>query len=278
MINEVLKNSKEKDLGLQCKDCIEQIPNCKVCGEPTGILVKTAFGYILGPRACKCKRDRLALAEKEEKNKEKQIRLQQVLKNSMINDKFKTWTLKNWNHEIGNENLYRIAKNYIDTFPKRKKRNQGLLFYGDPGNGKTYCSATIANALLDKLVPVICIGAIALLERISQSKRNWGDEGIFKVLNSLENADLLVIDDLGTEPDNNWSRSMIYQIIEKRSGTGLPVIITTNISMNELKERYDYRTYSRLTEMCCFIRNTGMDIRKIQGKKKTGNLLKELLV
>ncbi len=270
-VKEIIKNQKMKELGLQYKDKIEEIPNCVICGEPTGALVKTAFGYILGPRACKCKRDKLKAMEIEEKNKEKQIRLQRVLKNSMMNSKFKTWTLENWNHKVANEKLYRIAEEYVNSFAKRKKKNQGILLYGNPGNGKTYFSASIANELLNKLIPVICVGSIALIERISQSQRNWGDQGIFTVLNTLENADLLVIDDLGTEPDNKWTRSMIYQIIEKRNSTGLPVIITTNISIDELKERYDDRTYSRLVEMCSFIRNTGTDIRKIQGKEKTEN-------
>ncbi|NEZ85864.1 AAA family ATPase [Clostridium botulinum] len=260
-----------------CKDQIEEIPDCEICGEPTGALVKTAFGYILGPRACKCKRDKLKAMEIEEKNKEKQIRLQRVLKNSMMNNKFKTWTLENWDHDVGNQKLYRIAEEYVNSFAKRKKKNQGILLYGNPGNGKTYFSASIANELLNKLIPVICVGSIALIERISQSQRNWGNQGIFTVLNTLENADLLVIDDLGTEPDNKWTRSMIYQIIEKRNSTGLPVIITTNISIDELKERYDDRTYSRLVKMCSFIRNTGTDIRKIQGKEKTENFLEELL-
>lgn len=80
-----------------------------------------------------------------------------------------------------------------------RESNQGILIYVEAGNGKTYFSASIANALLDKLVPVICVGTIALTERISQSKKNYGEEGIFTVLNALENADLLIIDDLGTE-------------------------------------------------------------------------------
>lgn len=276
-IKEIIKDQKMKDLGLVFKDKIEEIPDCDICGEPTGVLVKTVFGYILGPRACKCKRDKFKAMETEERNKEKQIRLQRVLKNSMMNNKFKTWTLENWNHNLGNEKLYRIAEEYINSFAKRKKKNQGILLYGNPGNGKTYFSASIANELLNRLIPVICVGSIALIERISQSQRNWGDQGIFTVLNTLENADLLIIDDLGTEPDNKWTRSMIYQIIEKRSSTALPVIITTNISIDELKERYDYRTYSRLGEMCSFIRNTGTDIRKIQGKQKTANFLKDIL-
>ncbi|WP_246615174.1 hypothetical protein [Clostridium thailandense] len=77
--------------------------------------------------------------------------------------------------------------------------------------------------MVQKLIPVICVGAIALTERISQSKRTFGDDGIFTVLNALENADLLIIDDLGAEEDNKWTRAMVYQIIEKRN-TGCELI------------------------------------------------------
>lgn len=277
-VSNVLKNSKMKGLDLQCKEISsKEIPTCEVCGEPIGKKVTMPFGTKIYPRACKCRREKLKKNALESKNQDKQIRLQRILKNSMMNDRFRKWTIENWNHSVGNEKLYKMAKKYVEKFPDYKKENQGLLLYGEPGNGKTYFSASIANALLNTLTPVICVGAIALIERISQSQRTWGDEGIFTVLNALENADLLIIDDLGTEPDNKWTRSMMYQVIEKRNSTGLPVIITTNISMEELKSRYDDRTYSRLAEMCSFIRNTGKDIRKIHGKEKTDKFLKELL-
>lgn len=274
-VRNVLKNSKMEDLDLQCKD-LDNIPICKICGEPLGKVVKMPFGTKVYPRACKCKRESFKKEQIESENREKQLSLQRIIKNSMMNDKFKTCTLKNWNHSIGNEKLFDIASGYINKFSKMKEENQGMLLYGEPGNGKTYFSACIANELLNKYIPVICVGAIALIERISQSQRTWGDEGIFTVLNSLENADLLIIDDLGTEADNKWTRAMMYQVIEKRNSTELPIIITTNIGINELKERYDDRTYSRLSAMCSFIRNTGQDIRKIQGKDKTDKFLSEL--
>ncbi|WP_242957631.1 conserved phage C-terminal domain-containing protein [Clostridium cochlearium] len=255
----------------------EEIERCKVCGEPVGILVNMVFGSRVYPRACRCRRESFRRQRIEEENREKQIRLQRVISNSLMNDSFRECTLENWDHSLGNEKLYGIAKEYVDKFPKMKRENQGILIYGEAGNGKTYFSFCIANALLNKLIPVMSVGAIGLVERISQSKRTWGEEGIFTVLNSLENADLLIIDDLGTEEDNRWTRAMMYQIIEKRNSTGLPIIITTNISINELKERYNDRTYSRLVSMCSFIRNTGRDIRKIQGKEKTERFLGDMV-
>lgn len=109
------------------------------------------------------------------------------------------------------------------------------------------------------------------------SRRNFGKEGIFTVLNTLENADLLILDDLGTEEDNRWTRAIIYEIIEKRNASKLPVIITTNISLSKLKERYGERIFSRLVKMCSFIKNGGEDIRKIQGKEKKKRFMQEIL-
>jgi DNA replication protein DnaC len=253
------------------------INKCKVCGEPIGLIVNTAYGAAVYPRACKCKRCKLKKQQIEDESKQKQIRLNQIIVNSMMSENFKACSLKNWDHHVGNESLFKIAKEYISKFQDMKANNHGMLIYGNTGNGKTYFSACIAGALLEKLVPVICVGAIALTERISISKRNFGNEGIFTVLNALENADLLILDDLGTEEDNKWTRAMIYQIIEKRNSSKLPIIITTNMTISDLKDRYDERTYSRLTDMCSFIRNTGNDIRKVHGKIKTDIFLKKVM-
>lgn len=277
LTKKILEKSKNVKLDSVYKADAQLIDKCPVCKEPIGTAVTTCFGTGVYPRACRCKREALKAQRLRDKNLEKQIRLNQVISNSLMNDKFRKCTLKNWDHSIANENLFTVAQNYVDKFSKIKENNEGILLHGTAGNGKTYFSACIANALIENLVPVICVGAIALTERIAQSKGNWGNEGIFTVLNTLENADLLLIDDLGTEEDNKWTRAMIYQIIEKRNTMNLPVIITTNISLEELQNRYDYRTYSRLLSMCTFIENTGQDIRRLQGKEKSDHFLKEIL-
>lgn len=262
-------------MGSACEN-LNDIPKCNICGEPIGIVVNTIFGSGVYPRLCKCGRERLNKQKEEADNKQKQIRLDRILESSMMSKGLKKCTLKNWNHKLGNENLFKIASKYIEKFSEMKENNHGMLIYGDPGGGKTYFSECIANALIDKLIPVICVGAIALTERVSKSKWSFGSEGIFTVLNVLENADLLVLDDLGTEEDTKWTRAVMYQVIEKRNSCKLPLIVTTNMSISDLHERYDERTYSRLTGMCSFIRNTGKDIRKIQGKAKTGAFLNKL--
>jgi len=252
------------------------IEKCVICGEDLKVVLMTAFGIKIYPRNCKCKRYEYKMRINKEKTKEKQIRVRRIISNSMMSKTFRSYTFKNWDHNVGNEKLFKIGRSYVKNFAYMKRENQGILIYGQPGNGKTFFSACIANALLKKMVSVICVGAIALVERINESKKNWGDEGIFTVLNALDNADLLIIDDFGTEMDNKWTRAIMYQVIEKRNSSNLPVIITTNIDINNIKERYDYRTYSRLSQMCTFIQNCGEDIRKIHGKHKTSEFLNEI--
>ena len=157
-----------------------------------------------------------------------------------------------------------------------KKESVGLLLYGSPGNGKTYTVACIANCLIEKMLPVICVNADSLLNRIKDTYKKWGKEVEEDVLRGLDNADLLIIDDLGTEQDTEWTRTKIYNILDSRYRNGLPLIITTNLSLMELKNRYEKRTYYRILEMCTPILNDGKNIREEKAKEKT-EILKELL-
>lgn len=127
-----------------------------------------------------------------------------------------------------------------------------------------------------KNVTSICVNADSLLNRIKDTYKKWGKEVEEDVLRGLDNADLLIIDDLGTEQDTEWTRTKIYNILDSRYRNGLPLIITTNLSLIELKNRYEKRTYYRILEMCTPILNDGKNIREEKAKEKT-EILKELL-
>ncbi len=184
------------------------------------------------------------------------IQVKNVIVNSMMNENFKTCKLKNWNHELGNEKWFKLATQYITKFEEMKINNLGMLICGEPGTGKTYFSSCIANELLSKLVPVAFVSTTDLMSQISKSKRSFGDKGLLPIINALENTDLLILDDLGREEDNRWTRALIYMVIEKRISSKLPLIITTNMKIPDLMARYDEITYSRITEMCSLIKNS----------------------
>lgn len=274
-------NLKNKELDLNSKS--DGIRICEICGEPQGKEIILLGKVHIVPVMCKCKK------EESEKNRiradatEKQTRLQQVFNNSLMTKEFKEFTFENWDHEIGNKQMFSLAMKYTNNFKKMKKENLGLLIYGEPGNGKTFLSGCISNKLLSQMIPVVCVSSIGLLDRIKRNFNKWGDSGTEQILNCLDNADLVIIDDLGTENDTAWSRSIIYQVIDSRYRKKKPLIITTNLAMENLKRRYDKdcekgeeRTYSRLIEMCTPIRNTMTSIRLKKSADKT-EMLKKLL-
>nr|WP_163238107.1 ATP-binding protein [Clostridium sporogenes] len=259
-------------------DRSKRVKICSVCGEAIEKItyIPGLNRTIKGPVMCKCKREALIAKEKEEINKEKQLRLKRIIKNSLIDEKFRNSKFENWDFTKGNDKMYKIANKYTKRFENMKKESVGLLLYGTPGNGKTYTVACIANFLIEKMLPVICVNADSLLNRIKDTYKKWGKEVEEDVIRGLDNADLLIIDDLGTEQDTEWTRTKIYNILDSRYRNGLPLIITTNLSLMELKNRYEKRTYYRILEMCTPILNGGKNIREEKAKEKT-EILKELL-
>ena len=270
VMDQVLKN---KELDYNEDDEIRVCPNC---GEPTQKEIFILNRMMRVPLMCKCKKESFETKKIENENREKQLRLQRIIKNSLMDQKFKKSTFETWDFTKGTQKMYDIGFKYANNFQNMKKENIGLLIYGSPGNGKTYTAAAIANALLGKMTPVICVSIDGLLTRIKETYNNWGKEAEDTILRSLSNADLLIIDDLGTEQDTDWSKTKIYNILDNRYRNELPMIVTTNIPLDDLKEKYHARTYDRLLEMCTPVCNDGKSIRIEKAKEKT-LILKELM-
>lgn len=267
----------------QESDLAYDIPTCPICGENKRLMVDMCDKKWLMPRMCKCRREEIEKRDRVDKVREKQIRLQQIFTNSLMTKEFRSLSFSSWDHNIGSEFLYGIGHKYVKNFKSIKEKNIGLLIYGAPGSGKTFLSGCIANALIEDYTPVICISAIGILERIKSSFTNYGDNGVSDILNSLSNADLLILDDLGTENNTSWSRATMYQIIDARYRSKKPLIVTTNLSLKELQGRYDDegamgRTYDRLVnEMCTPIESKWHSIRREKGREKA-NILREIIL
>ena len=137
-------------------------------------------------------------------------------------------------------------------------------------------SNCIAAELLKKGKTVLYQTAPVLLESVIDYKINKPKNISTDFYQSVLEADLLIIDDLGTEQKNEWSASRIYNIIDSRYRNSLPTIITTNININDLEDMYHKRTYDRLMEMCTPVVSDGKSIRAQKGKEKV-NILKKLI-
>lgn len=163
------------------------------------------------------------------------------------------------------------AKNYADNFETFSRQSKGLLFFGDVGNGKSYASACICNALIDKGVKVLMSNLARLTNELQADFDHRQD-----YIDNLDNYKLLVIDDLGIERDTGYMAEQVFSIFDARYQSGLPLIVTTNLTWEQLKNpkgdrgNFDLskkRVYDRILERCHPVEVKGESMRKIKLEK-----------
>ena len=218
---------------------------CHKCNTPKQCRVEI-MGKILSPKClCKCEKERRDREEEAEKKKAFAERIKKYRKMGFPQSQMEYWTFENDDH--GNEKLTNMAKRYVDHFDDLCKDGKGLLLYGGVGTGKTYIACMIANALIDKGYPVLVTNFARVLSTL---------QGTFdkqEYLDSLNQFRLLVIDDLGIERDTGYAKEQVFNIIDSRYRSGLPMIITTNLTMQKLateSDLADKRIYDRILERC----------------------------
>ncbi len=154
------------------------------------------------------------------------------------------------------EKIFEASRRYAQNF---SRQSNNLLFLGATGLGKTHLSLAIANVVINKGYSV-CYGTsqnICEDLRAEMFGRDTTDYDKAKVLE----CDLLVLDDLGTEIDNQYNTATLYNIINSRILSGKPTVISTNYEFDELLEKYDQRITSRISGEYTMMRLFGSDIR-----------------
>ena len=187
-------------------------------------------------------------------------------------EKMYDWNFDN-DEEI-NKKASTAARNYVENFPQFLKEGKGLLFYGTVGTGKSFTAGCVANALIDKDYPVYMTSFTEIVN-ILQSRF----EGKQEYIESFNKYALLIIDDLEAERDTEFVQEQVYNVINSRYRAGLPLIITTNLTLDELKTPDSIRKsriYDRLLEMCFPIEMTGKSQRR-QNVRDTYENTKKLL-
>ncbi len=158
------------------------------------------------------------------------------------------------------------ARDYADNWNNMKAENLGLLFWGLAGNGKTFAAACIANALIDQFVDVRMCTFGTILNRLPGMSAREKDEYI-KIFRT---CDLLILDDFGMERRTDYAREQIFGIIDGRYLAKKPTIITTNLSLQELKSPCDItekRIFDRVMEMCIPVCFNGESLRQEKAKE-----------
>ena len=245
---------------------------CGRCNTPKQGRYEMPFGTVMPYILCKCEKEKHDKKKAERERAEFLEKVKRMRRLGFPDAEMERWTFAVDDH--ANERVSSIARNYVEHFDKMRKEGKGLLFYGPCGTGKSFTAACIANALVDKGYPCM----MTKFSRLTNTLQGMYD-GKQKYIDSLNDFSLLVIDDLAAERDTEYMGEIVYDIIDSRYRAGLPLIVTTNLTSQELKNPADIRKqriYSRLFDMTIPVAVDGADRRK-QGLRDSFDEYKQLL-
>lgn len=221
---------------------------CGKCGSRKQLRVKFGDKTHVVRCVCKCESKELEEKKKQEEYEEQMRRINRLKEASMMDKKYREVTFDKYEVREENKKVFEMAKKYVDRFQDMYKKNQGLLLYGPVGTGKSFTAACIGNYLLDNAKPVIMTSFVKILQDI------WENDREAEYITILNSASLLIVDDLGTERETDYALEKVYNIIDSRVRANKPMIITSNLELNDMMECEDIRKkriYDRILE-CCY--------------------------
>lgn len=157
-------------------------------------------------------------------------------------------------------NIVSICRQFVQLFDAD---NKNLLFWGEPGLGKTFLSTCIAKELIKSGHSVIYETAYKIFSMLEDFKfRRTNDiEKLRTQTQKLYECDLLILDDLGTEFATSYTNAALFDILNSRLIANKKTIINTNLNLEELAKKYSERVFSRIIGHYQALQFIGRDIR-----------------
>ena len=155
-----------------------------------------------------------------------------------------------------------ICRDYAENF---NKTAGNLLFNGGTGLGKTFLSACIAREVAAKGYSVAYETASHLFTKL-EKHRFHPDEQTAQDVKRLNDCDLLIVDDLGTELPGQFVTAALYTLVNDRLLAGKPMVISTNLTVDEVGQRYSPQIRSRLQGSFRLLPFVGQDIRVLKNR------------
>ena len=247
---EAMARAMLADAGLPV-DYLNPIYTCEKCKDK---------GYLEDGSRCSCMKQRITAYLHRSSHIERQIE-----KNNFGNFRLDIYSDMPFADEgisprQNMEEILTVAENFVATFDEANDMN--LLLYGPTGLGKTFLSHAVAAELMAAGKSVVYETAFGMV-RIFEEKtfnRDATDE-IKMAYDSLFTADLLIIDDLGAELNNSFTNSQLFNIVNSRMIDGKKMIISTNLTPNELSAVYGDRIFSRIFHKFVPMAFFGKDLR-----------------
>ena len=241
--------------------------HCTICAEAKETLLAPEHRHLFGsdrhPRHCKCEREKIEAEEaarEERRHREEVERLRSVC---FSDRSMRNWTFANDN---GKNPQMEIAHRYVDHWDNMRRDNRGLLLWGGVGTGKSFFAGCIANALMEREIPVRMTNFAEILNDLMGSFDGRG-EYIHYLTNRYS---LLIIDDLGMERETEYGLEQVYNVIDSRWRAQKPLIVTTNLPLSQIEHPPDLphqRIYDRVLSMCVPVKIHGESRRAEQAKQ-----------
>lgn len=186
-----------------------------------------------------------------------------------IYKRFQNVELETMNIAAENANAFEVIKEYASNVVENLNQGLGLIIKGPVGTGKTTAAIAIMKEAIKHKKSPYFISMISLLDKLMSFR---GQEERYEFEQRIKNCPLLVLDDLGGEyigknKDDSWMLKRIMSIIAERHQRSKSIIITTNLPIKELAERYDQRAIDRIRSTNQIITLLGESLRKEEWRK-----------
>ena len=219
------------------------------------------------PHPCRCEQERLDREAAEQEARRHRQAVADLKRRGFTDPAMRGWTFANDN---GKCPQMKHAHFYVENWPAMQEENIGYLLWGGVGTGKSYFAGCIANALMEQEVAVRMTNFALILNDLTASF-----EGRNEYIARLCRAPLLILDDFGMERGTEYGLEQVYNVIDSRYRSRRPLIVTTNLSLQDLQHPQDTahaRIYDRLLEMCAPIRFSGENFRRATAQDKLARL------
>lgn len=244
---------------------------CEICGDKG--VYKNDQGYW---KECKCHAEQTKLEIKQNKQRAacEFAKMPNEFKDIKLDD-YRVNTNKTNDDAKKTVNAKRIATAYIKRFKEMQAQGTSLYLKSNAkGTGKTMLSVAIGNELMTTGITVRYATMIDILSKIKNTF-NSREENELKLINELQEVEMLILDDLDIEKVTDWGNEKVYSIINQRMIANKPLIITSNVSIDDLG--YDERIKNRLTKMCIEVEMPEKSIRTAISKASNEKILNSLL-